>query len=346
MNHIERVLAAIAHQEIDRVPWGEFWLEKGLVKKLLPGAEKVGVKEEAQVLENLGMDIRAIPPGEQMEKEMEIREGEVFCDAWGRTYIWRRGKKIFQRPAITGLEQASSYVFPRPGQFDYSRIGEWSQSTDFFLFALLDGVFQGVASLLDFNEFLMATAYNPAPIKELAEKRAQFLIEQAELCVKAGAHGIMIGEDMAYNQGTFISPKVLRSLFFPVLKAAVAKIKKLGVPVFLHSDGNLNSILEDLVELGIDGLQSLEPEAGMDLAQIKSKYGARVCLMGNLDLGLLTKSTAEEVARVTEEVLTTAAPGSGFILSTSGGILGQDIPAENLAAVSQTLKSWNYTCRP
>lgn len=336
MNHIERVLAAINHGEVDRVPWGEFWLEKGLVKSLVPGKNQIGFLEEAQAMELLGMDSRALCPKEPKRIDRKPQEGEIIQDIWGRSYQIRRGRKLLYRPALS-LDQAHKYVFPRPEEMDYSGFRQWSQKTHFFIFALLDGIFQGVGSLVDFNEFLMATVSHPKPIGDLAEKRAQFLVEQARLCVEAGAHGILIGDDLAYNQGTYISPRVLRELFFPFLQEAVTEIKKLGVPVFLHSDGNLNAILKDLVELGIDGLHSLEAEAGMDLAYIKKTYGERICLMGNLDLATLTGGEPEDVVRLTQEVLAIGAPGSGFILSSASGILGPDVPVANLEAISRTL---------
>lgn len=336
MNHIERVLAAIARKEMDRVPWGEFWLERELVKKIVGSPGEIGFAEEVQAMEQLGMDARALCPKEPVTSDLKPQEGDVVQDIWGRSYQIRRGQKLIYKPALS-LDQAGTYKFPSPQELDYSSFQKWSQNTDFFLFALVDGIFQGVGSLLDFNEFLMGTVSQPKPIGDLAEKRAEFLVEQARLCVEAGAHGILIGDDLAYNQGPYISPHVLRQLFFPLLKEAVTEIKKLGVPVFFHSDGNLNAVLEDLVELGIQGLHSLEAEAGMDLAQIKKDFGNEICLMGNLDLGTLTEGEPDEVAKLTQEVLAIGAPGGGFILSSASGIIGPEVPVANLKAISQIL---------
>ena len=75
---------------------------------------------------------------------------------------------------------------------------------------------------------------------------------------------------------------VLFSLEF--LKLQVEMIKKKGVPVLLHSDGNIRGIMEDIIDAGFDGIQSIEPAAGMRIDEIKVKYGDQLVLMGNIDI--------------------------------------------------------------
>lgn len=337
MNHVERVRAAVAHCEPDRVPWGEFWLEKGLIKKILPGVEDITMTEEILAMEKLKMDLRAIIPAEIGRQKAQ--EGSEWTDCWGRKYIIAKGHQLYKAPAIADIYDCSRYVFPKIDVFDYSVFRAWRAKAGFFLFALLDGIFQGVASLLDFNQFLMATVKEPTPVCKLADRRAEFLVEQAQKCIAAGAHGILIGDDIAYNGGTYISPQTMREVFFPRLRTAVREIQKLGVPVFLHSDGNLKQVLADLVEVGLDGLHSLEPGAGMDIFKIKQEYGTTFCLMGNLDLGLLSQGEPQDITAACTELLQKVAPGGGYILSSASGILDAQIPLENVLAVSKAVVS-------
>ena len=105
------------------------------------------------------------------------------------------------------------------------------------------------------------------------------------------------------------------------------------MPVFMHTDGNINTVMERIVDCGFDGLQSLQPSAGMDIAQIKKEYGTRLCLMGNVDLDrLLPFGTPEEVSRQVAWLCETINQDGGYILSTCN-ILTNIIPVENVYAM-------------
>ena len=105
--------------------------------------------------------------------------------------------------------------------------------------------------------------------------------------------------------------------------------------MFLHSDGDLNSVMARIVALGFDGLQSIQPTAHMDIAQIKKLYGDKLCLWGNIDLNhVMTNAPAEEVKKVVHDTIRVASPNSGFILSTCNVMMGC-IPTENVLAMME-----------
>ena len=158
--------------------------------------------------------------------------------------------------------------------------------------------------------------------------------------IACGAHGILVSDDMAYNTGTLLSPAMLRKLFFPALKTLAARIKAEGALVFLHCDGNITEILQDIVDCGFDGLHALQPSAGMSLQAVKQDYGDRLCLMGNIDLDYtLPFGSPEEVRQAVKKAIESAAPGGGYILSTCN-ILTQDIPAINALAMYEAAEEY------
>ena len=107
------------------------------------------------------------------------------------------------------------------------------------------------------------------------------------------------------------------------------------VPVFAHSDGDLNSVMHKYVELGFDGIQSLQPSANMDIAQIKREYGDQLCLWGNIDLNyVMCFASPEEVKRVVQEIISIAGDNGGFILSTCNSMV-DCIPPENVLAMME-----------
>ena len=223
---------------------------------------------------------------------------------------------------------------PAPDQAvsDYCPFHRWRRETDLFVFALVDGPFESTAYRLGFLEFLAAVGKKDNRIAEMAALEAAKGVESARRCLQAGAHGVIIADDIAYNRGPFVNPAVLRRIFLPLWRDQVRALA--AVPVFFHSDGNLMTMLPDLAAAGFCGLHSLEPAAGMDITRIKQEYGHKVCLWGNVDLGWLAGVRDEEqIAAGVRELLRSAAPGGGYIFSTASGCLGDDLPPRRVLAL-------------
>lgn len=292
MTKIERILAAIRGETLDKIPKGEFYLEDGLVTKLLQltlAQDTIKVDFEARVkaCELLGLDSLVFIPN--------------------RDY----------------------------GQETWQELKQWREQTDFFLFALVDGPFQGVSHRYsDFTSFLMDTVRDKAKIDSLAEEISLESLKLGQAALELGAHGILIADDIAYNQGLYVSLRTMRDIFFPYLKELVQTFSKSitkssgdQVPVFFHSDGNILQVLNDLKALGFDGIHSLEPI--MDLKKVREVAGSDMCLMGGFDLGWFDSGGL----RKADELLTTALPGGGYIFGSSAGILDTSLSALDVLEV-------------
>ncbi len=124
------------------------------------------------------------------------------------------------------------------------------------------------------------------------------------------------------------------------LKRVMGGFKDLGLYIIKHSDGNLWPILDMIIDTGIDCLDPIDPLAGMDLAEVKAKYGDRVALKGNVDCAqLLTFGTRDEVIRATRTALNQGMPGGGFILSSSNSIHSA-VPPDNYLALVETAREY------
>ena len=139
-------------------------------------------------------------------------------------------------------------------------------------------------------------------------------IEKAKIFLDNGADGIVIGDDVAFNTGVFLPPHIMEQNVFPFWNQAVKEIKAYkNVPVFLHSDGNVNAVLEKVTEAGFDGIQSLQPSAGMDIGEVKKKYGNRLCLWGNIDLDyIMCHASPDEVRASVKETIEKSRSGWGI----------------------------------
>jgi len=112
----------------------------------------------------------------------------------------------------------------------------------------------------------------------------------------------------------------------------VMEIKKYGLPVFFHSDGDVRTVIPDLIDCGIDALQSCDPNANMDIPTLKGEYGRDLSFMGNIDVDLLASGTVKDVERTTHKLIHDARAGGGFILGTSNVVASYCQP-ENLKAM-------------
>jgi uroporphyrinogen decarboxylase len=198
----------------------------------------------------------------------------------------------------------------------------------FFVFWIVNGAYQTANQRMGFYDFNVNVAHDPEAVFEKMSEISREKIEEIALGVKAGAHGIIVADDIAYSQGPFFSQSFAEKFLTPLWLEQVKAARELKVPAFFHSDGNIDSVLPLIKDAGFDGLQCIEPAAGMDIGKVKSLYGKELCLMGNLDPSLLINRPDPENAkgnyrRLSEAVnilLSTASPGGRFIFGTCSGL--------------------------
>jgi uroporphyrinogen decarboxylase len=147
---------------------------------------------------------------------------------------------------------------------------------------------------------------------------------------------IWVGEDIAYNTGTIISPQLMRELVFPYFRDITGSITK---PWVYHSDGNITEVIPDLLELGMSAIHPLEP-AVMDIRMVKKQYGQQVTLVGNIDITTLTLSSQEVVQQEVQAVMDGCSVGGRYILSSGNSLTNYVLPA-NVRAMGQAKKAWN-----
>ncbi|MBY9004976.1 MAG: hypothetical protein KGD73_13450, partial [Candidatus Lokiarchaeota archaeon] len=134
----------------------------------------------------------------------------------------------------------------------------------------------------------------------------------------AGAEVFIESGDLAYHYGPMMSPKKYYDLLLPAYKIITDAVHERGCKIVLHTDGQVTPLLDFVIDCGFDGLHSLEPTAGVDLALVKKKVGDKLCLMGNIDVAHdLTYGTKEEVFNSVKYAIKTAGPGGGFIISAA-----------------------------
>lgn len=219
---------------------------------------------------------------------------------------------------------------PPPTPANVRRIAD----QDIFVFWIVNGSFQTAMTSGDMMAFLVKIAAAPDEVAGEFERISGRVTAVMAEGVAAGAHGIIIADDIAYQQSTYVSPRFIERHLLPVWRKQTAFARDLGVPVFFHSDGNLNTVLPLIAAAGFDGLQCMEPSAGMHLAGIKRTYGGDLCLMGNIDPALLSEpddsddaeNFHDRLGRAVTDVMAEACNG-GLIFGTCSGLYAGMSPA-------------------
>jgi hypothetical protein len=200
----------------------------------------------------------------------------------------------------------------------------------------LQGIF-GEVGLAAFSYYL---ADCPAIISELLERNTVRAIAWIEhLPEDHGIEAGMLGDDMAFKSGPLLRPAWMRQHYFPRLARVIAAHHARGIKVLFHSDGNLNPILGDLVDAGIDGLNPLEVLAGMDIADIHRRH-PHLFLCGGIDVSQLLPLGAPQQVR--ETVRRSIEAAEGRLMVGSSTELNNEVPLANYLALRETVLETRY----
>ena len=333
--NFDRVLAALNGEQADRVPLAEIWVDEE-VKDAFMGYPVRTLAEQVAFWQTAGYDF--VPLDNDLWATPQIRGSiaspiEDTADLYaGRA---ERGWVSEQAGIITTWDQLESYPWPRAGQLDYAdleTIGHYLPA-NMKLIVTFGHIFTAAWQLTGFDNFCLLLHDDLPLVKEILKRIGEEALEQLDRILAIDTVGaVCFQDDIAYNSGPVISIPSLREIFFPRLAEIADLCHARGRPLIYHTDGNVTSLLPDIVQTGADALQSLEP-ASMDIVAVKRAYGNRLALMGNLDLGYtLTRGSTAEVEDAVKFLLEHVAPGGGFLLGSSNSITNY-VPLENFKTV-------------
>lgn len=207
-----------------------------------------------------------------------------------------------------------------PDNLDVLRLAVRELGSQVLVGAFIGWAVHAIETVKDYTQFAVDLYERPQEIhaqaKEMADTALRIGLDMAE----AGADFVFPVSDVAYNQGPFLSPAMFREFVTPYLEYFIPPLKDQGLIVILHSDGNLMPILDDFLAGGPHVLQSIDPMAGMDLAEVKRLTYGRVALMGNVQCSLMQEGPEEAIRAEVRRAVSQGAPGGGYIFSTSNTI--------------------------
>lgn len=335
MNGYERIMTAIKLEKPDKVPIAEFVIDKNVYRHFFPNAQ-------SQVELEIAWNLDAVSCGVVFLSQKDFGGGR-FIDEWGVTY--QRNSEQIAHPVQGCISSRDDLLHYRaPDAMHPERLGRLPE-----LVARYKGekaivfhqraAFMWSCYLMGMDNLLMNFVLEPQLCHDLMDLVLSVNIQIARRAIQAGADIIVLGDDYAHNQGPLMSPALFREFILPRLKQMVDVIHEEGALVVKHTDGNIMKIIDDIVDTGIDGLNPLEPVPGMDLGEIKKKYGRRVSLWGNIDCGdLLPYGNRQQVIDAVRRCINMAAGDGGFILTSSNSIHSSVNP-ENYRVMVETAQA-------
>ncbi|MBR0142800.1 MAG: hypothetical protein IJM21_01325 [Clostridia bacterium] len=245
-------------------------------------------------------------------KQMSPREQTLHFEYMADTYIETAEK--YRHSAI--------FVHPNPGDDEsvirlLETIREKS-GDKYFIMMHGDCTFD-IPNGDNMLDFAVRMYEDEEGLKAEAERRLAESVRLAEVLARRPGllDGFALCSDYCFNVNPFFSPDTFSVFVTPYLKRVIDAYRSLGFFTIKHTDGNIMPILDQMVECGPDALHSLDPQAGVDLAEVKRLYGDRVALCGNVNCGLLQTGTEEDVVRDVRRALRDGMQGWGYVFCTS-----------------------------
>ena len=363
MTSRERVLEAIRRVEPDRVPV-DVWLTREARARLMA---HFGVDDESApggLLDRVGCDIRRIEGPRYVGRPLETRPDGSSEDLWG---VWRRpvvastaaGEARYMEVAEFPLAEARTVAdverypkWPSPDDFDYSDVGRQAREAGreghavLFVGDRLNRAAQlkPAMYLRGVDRILMDMALEPRIAEAIFARVREFYAEYARRTLEAAEGAIdifMTGDDFGQQSGMLMSPEMWRRFLAPGFGELVEIGKRAGAAVMHHSCGSIRPIIGDMIDLGLDVLNPIQPDTyDMDPRSLKAEFGARLAFHGSINIQrTLPFGTPEEVRAEVLDRVRALGPGGGFIISTAHNIQA-DVPVENMLALFEAYREF------
>ena len=355
-NHRERIITALNHQEPDRCPMyvsftPEFAARLGKDVRLKDASHynPHGGGNTYELEQILGVDMLLTSVG---WANSYYREGTNYTDDWG--VGWRRceyqtrfGPGTYTEVCSHPLaEDAAMEVYRppdpnAPGLYDESAQCLQNFQHDFWIVGVtVTTIFETAIALRGMEQFLSDLALRPEIAERILDMPFHYHLTAAKKLAQMGVDMIWIGDDVGAQTNMIISPACWRKFLKPRMAQFVAEVKatRPGVKIAYHSDGTIDPIIPELIEIGIDVLNPVQP-ACMDPARLKREFGDKVCFWGSLDEQYtLPFGSPEEVRAEVLLRLETIGKGGGLIIGPTHNVQ-LDVPLENFWAMVDTVKN-------
>jgi len=262
------------------------------------------------------------------------------------TKNYRSGKRFWQDEEtgpIQSWADFEAYRWPTPETIGYLGIQylDTVMPEGMKICVDLPGILENSTWVMGFQSFSYALFDQPDLIRAIVQKVGDAVIAAAAHAATFENVGMFfLGDDMGFYSGTLVSPATLREYIFPYHRKLVETVHAHDKPILLHSCGNLEKVMDDIIDVGFDAKHSFEDKI-MPVEEVYRRWGDRITIVGGVDMDILARGSEEDVRRRTRQILEVCGTaGTGYCLGT-GNTVANYIPKENYLAMLDEGRRWN-----
>ncbi len=329
LSHKARVRRAISHQPIDR----------------LPTQINLTAREAARLAAHWGIPSSALPAhldNHLLRVDLSVpdrfsADGIAKFDWWGAGFDIREEGYFVCVSPLQENRDLDAFAWPDPAESSLldaaARLIREDAGEHFVVPNFGWALFERAWSLRGMVEFFMDMAGDPGYAGELLDRIADLQITLIRRFIDLGVDGGYFGDDYGGQVNMLMSPQMWRSLIKPRLDRMFAPFREAGLPILMHTDGRVEAILPDLVELGLTVYNPVQPEV-TDFAWLRRTFGTRLAYYGGISTqSTLPFGTPDEVRTAIRTAIGSLAPdGTGMIVAPSHRMMS-DIPMANVEAL-------------
>jgi uroporphyrinogen decarboxylase len=265
------------------------------------------------------------------------------CIVRGSTFGFPSGPRdkassisLNQGALITDRASFRAYPWPDPEAADYSPLRNARPPDGFKLIPWAPGgVLENAISLVGFERLCMMRFDEPALAGDVFDAVGSRLVRYFEICAPCPAAGaLMVNDDWGFKTQTMLSPADMRRHVIPWHKRIVEVIHEAGKPALLHCCGNLEAVMEDVIEgIGYDAKHSYE-DAIIPVEEAYERWGARIAILGGIDVDFICRAGPPAIRKRCRAMLERAEKRGGYALG-SGNSLPDYVPDEGYLAMRE-----------
>lgn len=340
---IGRLIAAFRNEPVDKVPNLEILIEEKHVEKLLGryagntqsygGDPSKGVGHEGRPMHPndyidlcniIGQDAMIFEGGLWTPFKKKDKDGNLILIG-DRSVKKRKDFENLILDSNTHIVNTVNYLreYKDALKKKNSKIG-----VSCIYGCILQSLYEFVVGM---NDFMIMVYEDRGLVEDMLELSTEHYVKLTKALVEEGIDFIFPADDVAFKTGLFIPPKLFKEIWVPRMARIMEPAVSAGVPVFFHSDGKIDDVVEDLIEMGLNCLNPMDP-SGVDYREYKKRYGDRLCLSGNVDIEFpLANGTPDDIEQDVKEHMKVLKPGYGYVATCSHSIVNY-IPHENFIA--------------
>ncbi len=285
---------------------------------------------------------------EHVDALQALTEPGEWADEWGTVWAHRAGG-VGATPVDVPLKewsQLTDYLARRipdpnaPGRLaSVQPLLETHGATKYCVGVIHLALFERYHSLRGMENAFLDLYTNEREAHRLLEALGDYLVSLVRRWGETPVSAMFLCDDWGSQNQLMVSVSMWRKFFKPHYRRAFDEIHRFGKDIIFHSCGNVAGIIPELIELGVDVLDPIQP-GPMNLEQVAQQFGGRICFCGGIDDQRLEEYTAEEVRRVARQTMETLGKpfGNAYIVAPAN-LVPPTVPIENLAALIETVHS-------